>query len=440
MTGFDAEFFGISPREAELMDPQQRMLLEVAWEALEHAGINPASLRGSATGVFVGMSGNEYSHLTTKNLEKVDAYVSTGAAFSIASNRLSYLLDLRGPSMTVDTACSSSLVAMHQAANSIASGETNAAIVGGVNLVLTPAITFTFDQAGAMAPDGRIKAFSEDANGMVRAEGCGVVVLKRLGDARRDGNHVLAVLRGSAVNQDGRSNGITAPNPAAQEALLRTVYERTGIDPHAVDYVEAHGTGTPLGDPIEAGALGAVLGGDERDASHPLLLGSAKTNFGHMEPRPPASSASSSSSSASTTTRSRRACTTPARAPRSSSTRTTSRSSRSRATGRATPLARGGVSAFGFGGTNVHVILEESGDRNRREAGRPPARRSRSPRCCSPAPGNRACARPPHRSPPGWRRARAARPPCATSPTRSCAPARRAACVGPSPPVGVMAC
>lgn len=372
VTGFDAEFFGISPREAELMDPQQRMLLEVAWEALEHAGIDPASLRGSATGVFVGMSGNEYSHLTTKNLEKVDAYVSTGAAFSIASNRLSYLLDLRGPSMTVDTACSSSLVAMHQAANSIASGETNAAIVGGVNLVLTPAITFTFDQAGAMAPDGRIKAFSEDANGMVRAEGCGVVVLKRLGDARRDGNHVLAVLRGSAVNQDGRSNGITAPNPAAQEALLRTVYQRTGIDPHEVDYVEAHGTGTPLGDPIEAGALGAVLGGSDREASHPLLLGSAKTNFGHMEAAagivgfiklvlslyhdeiPPSLHYSGPSPAIKFDQDHLEVVTQPRDWPRYSG------------------LARGGVSAFGFGGTNVHVILEESGDRNRRGVGTPP--------------------------------------------------------------------
>lgn len=371
VTGFDAEFFGISPREAELMDPQQRMLLEVAWEALDDAGITPASLRGSATGVFVGMSGNEYSHLTTKNLEKVDAYVSTGAAFSIASNRLSYLLDLRGPSMTVDTACSSSLVAMHQAANSIASGEIGTAIVGGVNLVLTPAITFTFDQAGAMAPDGRIKAFSEDANGMVRAEGCGVVVLKRLGDARRDGNHVLAVLRGSAVNQDGRSNGITAPNPAAQEALLRTVYQRAGIAPTDVDYVEAHGTGTPLGDPIEAGALGSVLGGEARDASQPLLLGSAKTNFGHMEAAagivgfmklvlslyhdaiPPSLHYSGPSPQIRFDEDHLEVVTAARPWPRYSG------------------LARGGVSAFGFGGTNVHVILEETGDRNRRGSGRP---------------------------------------------------------------------
>ena len=369
VSGFDADFFGISPREAELMDPQQRMLLEVAWEALDHAGIAPASLRGSSTGVFVGMSGNEYSHLTTKHLEKVDAYVSTGSALSIASNRLSYLLDLRGPSMTVDTACSSSLVAIHQATNSIASGEISTAIVGGVNLVLAPAISFTFDQAGALAPDGRCKSFSADADGIARAEGCGVVVLKRLADARRDGNHVLAVIRGSAVNQDGRSNGITAPNPAAQEALLRTAYSNTDIDPHSVDYVEAHGTGTLLGDPIEAGALGSVLGGVDRDATHPLLLGSAKSNFGHMEAAagvvgfiklvlslyhdkiPPSLHFSAPNPHIKFDEDHISVVTQPTDWPRYAG------------------VARAGVSAFGFGGTNAHIILEESGDRNRRGAG-----------------------------------------------------------------------
>ncbi len=369
ISGFDAEFFGISPREAELMDPQQRMLLEVSWEALEHAGIAPASLRGTSTGVFVGMSGNEYSHLTTKHLEKVDAYVSTGSALSIASNRLSYLLDLRGPSMTVDTACSSSLVALHQASKSIASGEITTAIVGGVNLVLAPAISFTFDQAGALAPDGRCKSFSADADGIARAEGCGVVVLKRLADARRDGNHVLSVIRGSAVNQDGRSNGITAPNPLAQEALLRTAYDNTNIDPHSVDYVEAHGTGTLLGDPIEAGALGSVLGGPERDASHPLLLGSAKSNFGHMEAAagvvgfiklvlslyhdkiPPSLHFSAPNPHIKFDEDHISVVTQPTDWPRYGG------------------VARAGVSAFGFGGTNAHIILEESGDRNRRNSG-----------------------------------------------------------------------
>ncbi|MDO9354732.1 MAG: beta-ketoacyl synthase N-terminal-like domain-containing protein [Solirubrobacteraceae bacterium] len=369
ISGFDAEFFGISPREAELMDPQQRMLLEVSWEALEDAGIAPASLRGTSTGVYIGMSGNEYSHLTTKHLENVDAYVSTGSALSIASNRLSYLLDLRGPSMTVDTACSSSLVAMHQASKSIASGEITTAIVGGVNLVLAPAISFTFAQAGALAPDGRIKAFSEDADGMVRAEGCGVVILKRLSDARRDGNHILSVIRGSAVNQDGRSNGITAPNPLAQSALLENAYERVGIDPHTVDYIEAHGTGTLLGDPIEAGALGTVLGGEERGADKPLLLGSAKSNFGHLEAAagvvgfiklvlslyhgqiPPSINYAGPNPHIKWEQDHISVVTEATDWPRYGG------------------LARAGVSAFGFGGTNAHVILEESGDRNRRLAG-----------------------------------------------------------------------
>ncbi|MBO9533988.1 MAG: acyltransferase domain-containing protein [Solirubrobacteraceae bacterium] len=369
VSGFDAEFFGIAPREAELMDPQQRMLLEVAWEAIEDAGIQPGSLRGSATGVYVGMSANEYSHLTAAQLERVDAYVATGAAFAIASNRLSYLLDLRGPSMTVDTACSSGLVALHQAAHSIAVGESDTAIVGGVNLALAPAITYTFDQAGAMAKNGRIKAFSADADGMVRAEGCGVVILKRLADARRDGNHVLAVMRGSAVNQDGRSNGITAPNPAAQEAVLQTAYERVGIDPHSVDYVEAHGTGTLLGDPIEAGALGAVLGGDDRPGDKPLLIGSAKTNFGHLEAAagivgvmktvlslyhgqiPPSLNFSEPNPHIKFDENHLSVVTEPTEWPRYSG------------------VARAGVSAFGFGGTNAHVVLEESTDRNRRNGG-----------------------------------------------------------------------
>ncbi len=369
VSGFDADFFGISEREAELMDPQQRMLLEVAWEALEHAGIAPSSLRGTRAGVFVGMSGNEYSHLTTKRLEKIDPFVSTGAALSIASNRLSYLLDLRGPSMTVDTACSSSLVAMHQASQSLASGESSTAIVGGVNLVLAPAINFTFDQAGALAPDGHCKSFSADADGIVRAEGCGVVVLKRLGDARRDGNHVLAILRGSSVNQDGRSNGITAPNPLAQKALLQHVYEGASVDPYTVDYVEAHGTGTPLGDPIEAGALGAVLGGSGRDEDRPLLLGSAKSNFGHLEAAagvvgfiklvlslyhdqiPPSLHFGTPNPQIKWGEDHLKVVTEPTAWPRYSG------------------VARAGVSAFGFGGTNAHIVLEESGDRNRRRSG-----------------------------------------------------------------------
>ncbi|MEV4747524.1 SDR family NAD(P)-dependent oxidoreductase [Streptosporangium sp. NPDC049248] len=276
IAGFDAEFFGIVPGEAETMDPQQRLLLETAWEALEHAGVAPRSLRGSRTGAFVGISGNEYAHLTTADTARVDAWTATGAAFSIAANRLSYLLDLRGPSLAVDTACSSSLVATHLAAGSLRSGESDLAIAAGVNLLLSPVITMAFDQGGGTAPDGRCKSFDASADGMVRAEGCGVVVLKRLSDAQRDGDRVMAVLRATAVNQDGRSNGLVAPNPEAQEELLRGVYSGLG----SPGYIEAHGTGTFLGDPIEARAVAAALC-EGRTA--PLLLGSAKSNLGHLE-------------------------------------------------------------------------------------------------------------------------------------------------------------
>ncbi|MGC5015919.1 SDR family NAD(P)-dependent oxidoreductase [Streptosporangium sp. DT93] len=276
VAGFDAEFFGIAPGEAETMDPQQRLLLETAWEALEHAGIAPRSLRGGRTGVFVGISGNEYAHLTTADAARVDAWTATGAAFSIAANRLSYLLDLRGPSLAVDTACSSSLVATHLAVGALRSGESDLAVAAGVNLLLSPVVTVAFDRGGGTAPDGRCKSFDASADGMVRAEGCGVVVLKRLSDARRDGDRVLALLHATAVNQDGRSNGLVAPNPEAQEELLRAVWSGLG----SPGYIEAHGTGTFLGDPIEARAVAAALC---RDRATPLLLGSVKSNLGHLE-------------------------------------------------------------------------------------------------------------------------------------------------------------
>lgn len=282
VAGFDAEFFGIAPREAARMDPQQRMVLEVAWEALEHAGIAPAALRGSNTGVFVGVSGTEYGAQSMSDLAGVDPWMGTGAALSIAANRLSYVLDLRGPSLAVDTACSSSLSAVHLAAQSLRAGESELALVGGANLLLGPAITASFDQMGISAPDGRCKPFSADADGISRAEGTGIVVLKRLREARDDGDQVLALIRGSATNSDGRSNGLTAPNAEAQQALLRTAYDHAGIGASEVDYVEAHGTGTLLGDPIEAGALGTVLG-TSRPTTRPLLVGSVKSNLGHLE-------------------------------------------------------------------------------------------------------------------------------------------------------------
>ncbi|MFI7586202.1 beta-ketoacyl synthase N-terminal-like domain-containing protein [Spongisporangium articulatum] len=282
VAGFDAEYFSIYPREAALMDPQQRMLLEVFVEAVEHAGLDLENLRGSDTGVYVGMSTNEYAFLAGADLAAVDAYMAAGSAFSIAANRISYLFDLRGPSMTLDTACSSSLVAMHNAVRAIRDGDIDTAFVAGVNLLLAPATTMTFGQAGALAEERGCKPFSDDADGIARAEGAGVVVLKKLSRALADGDRVLAVVRGTAVNQDGRSNGLTAPNPLAQEAVLRKAYADAGLPMGGVDYVEAHGTGTLLGDPIEAGALGATLGAG-RTGETPLLIGSVKSNLGHPE-------------------------------------------------------------------------------------------------------------------------------------------------------------
>ena len=279
---FDADFFEISGREAVKMDPQQRLLLEVAWEALEHAGIPANSLRRSQTGVFVGACVSEYGYLAANDLPKVDAWSNTGGALSIIANRLSYFLDLRGPSVAVDTACSSSLVAIHLACQSLRLRDSEVAIAAGVNLLLSPAVFHGFDQAGALSPTGRCHAFDADADGFVRGEGCGVVVLKRLSDAVRDGDRVLAVVKGSAINQDGRSNGLMAPNPAAQTAVLKAAYSQAGVHPHEVDYVEAHGTGTFLGDPIEARALGTVLGRG-RATSAPLLVGAVKSNLGHLE-------------------------------------------------------------------------------------------------------------------------------------------------------------
>ncbi|MBX7434867.1 SDR family NAD(P)-dependent oxidoreductase [Mycobacterium sp. Y57] len=282
IAGFDADFFGITPREADYIDPQQRLLLEVTVEALEQAGIPAESLQRSQTGVFVGACVSEYGYLASRDLSQIDAWTGTGGALSIIANRLSYFLDLHGPSLTVDTACSSSLVAVHLACQSLRTGQSELAIAGGVNLLLSPVVTRSFDRAGAMSPTGACHAFDAAADGFVRGEGCGVAVLKRLSDALRDGDRVLAVVRGSAVNQDGRSNGLMAPNPAAQAAALRAACADAGVEPAEVDFVETHGTGTLLGDPIEARALGAVYGrGRQPDA--PLLVGAVKTNLGHLE-------------------------------------------------------------------------------------------------------------------------------------------------------------
>lgn len=279
---FDPSFFGISPREALRMDPQQRLLLEVTWEALQDAGQVPEHLVGTRAGVFIGIATNDYGRLQWNDLERIDAYAGTGNAMSIAANRISYQFDFRGPSLAIDTACSSSLVAVHLACCSLRKGESTLALAGGVNLILSPAIAINFTKAGAMAPDGRCKAFDARANGYVRSEGAGVVVLKPFAKAWADADPIYAVIRGSAVNQDGRSNGLMAPNPLAQEAVLREAYRQAAVSPGNVQYVETHGTGTLLGDPIEAKALGTVLGVG-RPPGRPCALGSVKTNVGHLE-------------------------------------------------------------------------------------------------------------------------------------------------------------
>jgi len=281
---FDPQFFGISPREALSLDPQQRLLLEVAWEALEDAGIAPDKLSGSRTGVFVAMCKSDYLNLQLEGGDpaRFDVYYASGSAHSVASGRLSYVLGAQGPSITVDTACSSSLVAVHLACQSLRSGESRMALVGGVNLILSPENTITFSKSAMLSPDGRCKTFDAAADGFVQGEGCGVVVLKRLSDALAHGDRVLALIRGSAVNQDGPSSGLTAPNGPAQEAVIREALANGGVAPSEVGYVEAHGTGTSLGDPIEVRALGAVLGRD-RSKDRPLFVGAVKTNIGHLE-------------------------------------------------------------------------------------------------------------------------------------------------------------
>ncbi len=280
---FDAEFFAISPREAAAMDPQQRLLIEVAYEAVEDAGIAPHAIRGTQTGVFVGLTAYDYILTLSAQLqpEDLDAYIPTGNAANFAAGRLAYLLGTRGPALVVDTACSSSLTAIHLACQSLRGRESDTALVGGSNLILSPGTSIACSRWGMLSPAGQCKTFDADADGYVRSEGCGVVVLKRLSDAHRDGDRVLAVVRGSAVNQDGASSGVTVPNGPAQQALLRQALASARLAPSDVQYVEAHGTGTPLGDPIELEALSKVFA--DRGHAPPLVLGSVKTNLGHME-------------------------------------------------------------------------------------------------------------------------------------------------------------
>ena len=284
VTGFDAPFFGMSTREVRLMDPQHRLLLETAWRAVEHSGTAPTALANTNTGVFVGLATHDYLGMASGELTypEIEAYMAIGTSNAAAAGRISYRLGLQGPAVAVDTACSSSLVAIHQACQALRLGECDLALAGGANVLLTPATMITFSSAHMLAPDGRCKTFDAAADGYVRGEGCGVIVIKRLEDAIRDGDRIRAVIRGSAINQDGASGGLTVPNGVAQQRVIADALKRADLEPSDVGYLEAHGTGTSLGDPIEAQAAGAVLGAG-REPGQPLLMGSVKTNIGHLE-------------------------------------------------------------------------------------------------------------------------------------------------------------
>ncbi|MEV4054565.1 type I polyketide synthase [Amycolatopsis sp. NPDC049688] len=357
--GFDADFFDLTPREAALMDPQQRIVLELAWEALEHAGIPPRSLAGTDTGVFMGVGADDYGRRLLEDLPRIEAWTGIGSSYCAVANRVSYALDLRGPSAVVDTACSSSLVSIHLAAQALRAGECPVALAGGVLVMAAPGLSLVLDAAGATSPDGRCKSFAADADGYGRGEGGGMVVLKRLSDARRDGDPVLAVLRGSAVHQDGRTNGIMAPSGDAQAHLMRRTYETAGIDPATVGYVEAHGTGTRAGDPLEAAAMASVFG-KGRAAEEPCLIGSVKPNIGHLEAGagvagvikavlalqhaeiPPSLNCETPNPAIPWDEARLRVVTEPTPFPEQAGPR------------------RAGVSGYGYGGTIAHVILEEA--------------------------------------------------------------------------------
>ncbi len=357
--GFDAEFFALSKMEADNLDPQQRMALELTWEALEDARIPASALRGANVGVYIGSSTNDYSYLAMMDPRTAHPYAITGTASSIIANRVSYFYDFRGPSVAVDTACSSSLVAVHSGVQALRAGEADVVLAGGVNALVTPAVTLGFDEVGGvLAPDGRIKSFSADADGYARSEGGGMLVLKRLSDARRDGDEIIAVIAGSAVNHDGRSNGMLAPNPDAQADVLRRAYRDAGINPRTVDYVEAHGTGTILGDPIEADALGRVVGRG-RPADQPALLGAVKSNLGHLE------SAAGAASLAKVALSLRNDAIPPSINYAGPNPYIDFDAVRLRVADTVTEWPRysghaiAGVSGFGFGGANAHLVLRE---------------------------------------------------------------------------------
>ncbi len=355
---FDPFFFGISPGETERMDPQQRLLLELAYEALEDGGQLPERLAGRSVGVFIGISGNEYAYRQLADTAGISGHSGTGNALSIAANRLSYFFDFRGPSLAIDTACSSSLSALHLACRSLRSGESEVALAGGINLMLSPALSIAFTKAGVMAADGRCKAFDARADGYVRGEGAGLIVLKPLTRAVADRDPIYALIRGSAVTQDGRSNGLMAPNREAQETVLREAYRDAAVSPSSVRYVEAHGTGTLLGDPIEAKALAEVLSDASRDDD--LVVGSVKTNIGHLE------AAAGVAGVIKVALALRHGAIPPSLHYETPNPHIPFEAYRLRVARELEPWSAqngpslAGVSSFGFGGTNVHVVLEEA--------------------------------------------------------------------------------
>jgi acyl transferase domain-containing protein/acyl carrier protein len=356
---FDASFFGISPREAAGMDPQHRLVLEVGWEALENAGYSATEFRGSSTGVFIGIGNSDYGRRVFGDLEHIDAYTGSGNSPGMVAGRLSYVFGLHGPALAIDTSCSSSLVAIHVACASLRSNECNVALAGGVNLILSPEGNVALSKAHMMAPDGHCKTFDEAADGYVRAEGCAVVVLKKLSAAVADRDRILAVIRGSAVNHDGRSGGLTAPSGPAQAAVIQKAFDRANVNPAEVDYVETHGTGTALGDPIEVETLASVMDKGRR-SDRPLLLGSVKTNFGHAE-------AASGVAGLMKTIQALRHQTIPASLHlKHKSPHIDWRSIRVAVPTQNMAWHRGdrpryaAVSSFGFSGTNAHVVLEEA--------------------------------------------------------------------------------
>lgn len=356
---FDPNFFGLSLREAQRMDPQQRLVLEVAWEALEDAGLVPAKLAGSQTGVFIGISHSDHNRILYRDLSGIDAYNGPDTYLCIAANRLSYLLNLQGPSMAIDTACSSSLVAVHLACQSLRSGESQLAIVGGVNLNLSPEEFIALSLLRVLSAGTRCKTFDSEADGYVRGEGCGIIVLKRLSDTLKDGDNILSIIKGSAVNHNGLSNGLTAPNGAAQQLVIRRALENAGVSPSEISYVETHGTATVLGDSLEVKSLKAVLM-QNRTPNQPCLLGSVKPNIGHLE-------AAAGIASLIKVVLSLQHGELPPQLhfnqlhPYISLEGTTfSIPTEPQPWSAGSEQRLAGVSAFGFGGTNAHIVLEEA--------------------------------------------------------------------------------